>query len=74
VLVLVNEGANAAFVTLLVLTMEDMESMFSTINVTLLSFFIYNYQSAWPFYTNFELVVDNVCIDKYIYDYFPLFY
>jgi len=29
-----NEGANVAFVTLLVLMMEDMESMFSAINAT----------------------------------------
>jgi len=72
--VLANECVDAAFVTLLVLTMEDMESMFSAVNVTSLSFFNYNYRSAWPFYTNFELVVNNVYIDKFIYDYFPLFY
>jgi hypothetical protein len=45
----VNEGADVAFVTLLVLMMEDMESMFSAINATLLSFFNYNYRSTWPF-------------------------
>jgi hypothetical protein len=39
----VNEGANVAFVTLLVLMMEDMESMYSAINATSLSFFNYNY-------------------------------
>jgi hypothetical protein len=35
----VNEGANVAFVTLLVLMMEDMELMFSAINATLFFFF-----------------------------------
>jgi phenylalanyl-tRNA synthetase beta subunit len=70
----VNEGIDAAFVTLLVLIMEDMEAMFSAINATLLSFFNYNYRSTWPFVANFELGVDNVCIDKSIYDYLPLFY
>jgi hypothetical protein len=39
----VNEGVNVAFVTLLVLMMEDMESMFTAINATWLSFFNYNY-------------------------------
>jgi hypothetical protein len=45
----VNEGADVAFVTLLVLMMEDMESMFATINATSFSFFNFNYQSSWPF-------------------------
>jgi hypothetical protein len=48
-IVLVNEGTDVAFVTFLVLMMEDMESMFSAINATSLSFFNYNYRSAWPF-------------------------
>jgi hypothetical protein len=41
--VVVNEGANVAFVTLLVLMMEDMELVFSAINATSFSFFNYNY-------------------------------
>jgi hypothetical protein len=72
-IVVVNASADVAFVTLLVLMMEDMELMFSAINVTLLSFFNYNYQSTWPFSANFELAINNVCIDKSIYDYFPYF-
>jgi hypothetical protein len=47
--VAVNEGADVAFVTLLILMMDDMESMFSTVNATTFSFFNYNYRSAWPF-------------------------
>jgi len=38
--VVVNEGADVAYVTLLVLMMEDMELMFLAINVTSLSFSI----------------------------------
>jgi hypothetical protein len=45
----VNEGADVAFVALLVLMMDDMESMFAAINATSFSFFNYNYRSAWPF-------------------------
>jgi hypothetical protein len=45
----VNEGTDVAFVTLLVLMMEDMELMFPAINAISLSFFNYNYQLAWPF-------------------------
>jgi hypothetical protein len=39
----VNEGVDVAFVTLLVLMMEDMESMFLAKYATSLSLFNYNY-------------------------------
>jgi hypothetical protein len=48
-IVAVNEGADVAFVALLILMMDDMESMFATVNATTFSFFNYNYRSAWPY-------------------------
>jgi hypothetical protein len=54
----VNECTDVAFVTLLVLMMQDMELMFSAIIATSLSFFNNNYLSAWPFQANFELAVE----------------
>jgi len=47
--VAMNEGVDVVFVALLILMMDDMESMFATINAISLSFFNYNYRSAWPF-------------------------
>ncbi|CAK9195588.1 unnamed protein product [Sphagnum troendelagicum] len=48
-IVAMNEGADVVFVALLILMMDDMESMFVAINATSFSFFNYNYRSAWPF-------------------------
>jgi hypothetical protein len=48
-IVAMNEGVDVVFVALLILMMDDMESMFATINATSFSFFNYNYRSAWPF-------------------------
>ncbi|CAK9860045.1 unnamed protein product [Sphagnum jensenii] len=48
-IVAMHEGANVVLVALLILMMDDMESMFAAINATSFSFFNYNYRSAWPF-------------------------
>ncbi len=59
-IVAMNEGVDVVFVALLILMMDDMESMFATINAISFSFFNYNYRSAWPFQAKYQLAIENV--------------